>query len=111
MVSRNFKMMTLLEISILQSSGCGEDWKVLNTLHRVASQVNLNNHVVAFLKESWLRCCDPEKPNDDPERNFLQSLLFRQVAALDLGYGAGVAEVVAAKPKVLNKILSKTKIV
>jgi len=47
--------------NLKQSSGCGEDWKVLNTLHRVASQV----------------------------------------AALDLGYGAGVAEVVAAKPKVL----------
>merc|ERR1719192_2163146 len=47
--------------NLRQSSGCAEDWKVLNTLHRVASQV----------------------------------------AALDLGYGAGVAEVVAAKPKVL----------
>merc|ERR1712037_907547 len=47
--------------NLKQSSGCDEDWKVLNTLHRVASQV----------------------------------------AALDLGYGAGVAEVVAAKPKVL----------
>jgi len=47
--------------NLRQSSGCAEDWKVLNTLHRVASQV----------------------------------------AALDLGYGAGVADVVAAKPKVL----------
>ena len=26
----------------LQSSGCAEDWKTLNTLHRVASQVDLN---------------------------------------------------------------------
>merc|ERR1719300_1033602 len=47
--------------NLRQSSGCAEDWKTLNTLHRVASQV----------------------------------------AALDLGYSAGVAEVVAAKPKVL----------
>lgn len=44
-----------------QGSGCEEDWKVLNVLHRVAGQV----------------------------------------AALDLGYKAGVAEVVAARPKVL----------
>ena len=36
-------MMTLPEMNILlQSSGCGEDWKVLNTLHRVASQVGFN---------------------------------------------------------------------
>jgi len=43
------------------SSGCGSDWRVLNVLHRVASQV----------------------------------------AALDLGYKAGVTEALAAKPKVL----------
>jgi len=47
--------------NLRQESGCAEDWKVLNVLHRVASQV----------------------------------------AALDLGYKAGVAEVREAKPKVL----------
>jgi len=47
--------------SLRASSGCEEDWKVLNVLHRVASQV----------------------------------------AALDLGYKAGVAEAREAKPKVL----------
>merc|ERR1719383_404171 len=47
--------------NLRQESGCAEDWKVLNVLHRVASQV----------------------------------------AALDLGYKAGVAEVCEAKPKVL----------
>ena len=29
-------------------------------------------------------------------------ILYSKVAALDLGYGAGVADVVAAKPKVQN---------
>ena len=29
-------------------------------------------------------------------------ILYSKVAALDLGYGAGVADVVAAKPKVKN---------
>merc|ERR1719266_2190290 len=47
--------------NLRKSSGCAEDWKVLNVLHRVAGQV----------------------------------------AVLDLGYKAGVAEVVAARPKVL----------
>jgi len=50
-----------LASSLRASSGCAEDWKVLNVLHRVASQV----------------------------------------AALDLGYKAGVAEARNAKPKVL----------
>jgi len=47
--------------NLRKGSGCEEEWKVLNVLHRVAGQV----------------------------------------AALDLGYKAGVAEVVAAQPKVL----------
>jgi len=47
--------------NLKSASGCSEDWKVVNVLHRVASQV----------------------------------------AALDLGYKAGVAEVKEAQPKVL----------
>ena len=49
------------ELCVVVQSGAGADWKVLNVLHRVASQV----------------------------------------AALDLGWKAGAADLRAAKPRVL----------
>ncbi len=56
-----FKLVQKLSSDVRAKSSCPDDWRVLNVLHRVASQV----------------------------------------AALDLGYRAGVAEVREAKPEVL----------